>query len=81
MDFDILSHPAWVAWITITALAVCFPKDAILFVLIFPLWAWTIGLNYFLMFQAWKMHRQIVKDCVKMNLPPPAFKFIPIWDR
>lgn len=45
------------------------------------LWVATRALNYYLMFRAYMMYRQLKSDLGKMGMPMPAFKFIPIWER
>lgn len=40
-----------------------------------------VVLNYYLMFQAWRMHRLICKDLARIGMAKPVFKFTPIWER
>ena len=46
-------------------------------------WVWLSVriLNYYLMFEAWKLYRTISLDRAKMGLPVTAFSFTPIWER
>jgi hypothetical protein len=38
-------------------------------------------LNYYLMFQAWRIHRLICRDLARIGMAKPAFKFTPLWER
>lgn len=40
-----------------------------------------VALNYYLMAQAFLMHRKISAEARKMGMPIPAFRFTPIWRR
>lgn len=58
-----------------------FPEDCITAAGIAKMWLLSRVLNYYLMFRAWLMYRQICGDMAKLGLPPPPFKFVPIWQR
>lgn len=67
--------------VILLALVLLFPEDCIIFAGITKAWLLSRILNYYLMFQAWKMYRQIRADMTKLGMPAPAFKFVPIWQR
>jgi hypothetical protein len=58
-----------------------FPEDCIIAVEIARVWTYSRILNYYLMFRAWLMYRQLRSDMAKMGMPAPPFKFVPIWQR
>lgn len=58
-----------------------YPEDCIIFAGLVKGWLQVYILNYYLMFQAWMMYRQIKADMAKMGLPVPPFHFVPIWQR
>lgn len=70
-----------ITYAVLVALVVLYPQD------FFNLVSWVLLstrallLNYFLMFKAWLMYRQICRDFASIGLPKPAFKFTPTWDR
>lgn len=67
--------------LVLIALVLLFPADCIIFAGIVRAWVFSRILNYYLMFQAWRMYRQIRADMTKMGVPVPPFKFVPIWQR
>jgi hypothetical protein len=81
MDFESLIYLQVTSYVVLVGLFVLFPKDCILLLAMVPLWIKAVVLNYSLMLKAWMVHRQISKDFASMGLPPPAFKFTPIWKR
>ncbi len=58
-----------------------FPEDCVIFAGLVRSWFQVGILNYYLMFRAWLMYRQIRADMAKLGLPAPPFKFVPIWQR
>jgi hypothetical protein len=58
-----------------------FPEDCIIFAGLIRAWLQVGILNYYLMFRAWLMYRQIKADMAKLGMPAPKFKFVPIWQR
>jgi hypothetical protein len=68
-------------FLTLIVLVFLFPEDCIIFAGI--AWAWALSriLNYYLMFHAWLMYRQIRADMAKLGMPAPPFRFVPIWQR
>lgn len=81
MDFDASSNAQMASWVVLVAFVAFYPKDAMMLPVYVVLRVGLVALNCFLMLQAWRIHRQIRADFVKLGLPPPAFHFIPIWDR
>ena len=81
MDFDILTYAEMSVWSILIAIVFIYPKDILMLLGYIGLKIVLIGLNCFLMVQAWRLHRQLCSDLAKMGLPKPAFHFIPIWDR
>jgi len=65
----------------LAALAILFPKDALLL----PLWVEAqVKLHYVnakTFWHAWRMHSKLKKDFAALGWPVPPFKFIPIWER
>lgn len=57
------------------------PVDFYLFVETCLITLRLVVLNYYLMFQAWRLHRLICKDLARIGMAKPAFKFTPIWER
>lgn len=58
-----------------------FPEDCVIFAGLAKVWVFSRFLNYYLMFKAWLMYRQLRADMAKMGMPVPPFKFTPIWQR
>jgi hypothetical protein len=65
----------------LTALVILYPKDCLLAPAYLGILLKLVLVNYWMMFQAWQMHRRLAADFAKIGLPMPAFKFIPIWER
>lgn len=78
MDYELLQ-----AAIVVTAATfiVLYPQDSFNLALAIPLSVKTFCFNYFLMFRAWLLYRQLCRDFDSMGLPRPAFKFTPLWER
>jgi hypothetical protein len=58
-----------------------FPEDCIIFAGLVKVWTFSRLLNYYLMFRAWLMYRQLRSDMAKIGMPAPPFRFVPIWQR
>lgn len=67
--------------LVLAAFVVLFPVDTDIGLKFVPLWIYTRILNYYLMFRAYLMYRQLRSDFAKIGMPMPAFKFVPIWER
>lgn len=67
--------------VSILAFYLLLPTDFYLFVETCILSVKVVVLNYYLMFQAWRMYRLICRDMARIGMPKPAFKFTPIWER
>lgn len=74
-------YPQVVAYAVLIGLVALYPRDCLNLVSLVLLRAKVLCLNYFLMFKAWLMYRQICRDFANMGLPKPAFKFKPLWER
>jgi hypothetical protein len=81
MGFEDLSYDGSIFCIVLVALFALFPEDFALAVAYATSYAKDLTLNYVLMFRAWRLHRQTVRDFASIGLPPPAFHFTPIWKR
>lgn len=67
--------------LVIVTFVVLFPLDTDLGIEYIRIWTISRILNYYLMFRAWMMYRQLKADMAKLGVPMPAFKFVPIWER
>lgn len=67
--------------VAILAFYLVLPTDFYLFVEGSIISAKLVVLNYYLMFQAWRIYRLICQDMVRIGMPKPAFKFTPLWER
>lgn len=76
MDLDLL-----VVLIAILAFYLVLPADFYLLTETGIITLKLVVLNYYLMFQAWWLHRLICKDLARIGMAKPAFKFTPIWER
>jgi hypothetical protein len=65
----------------LVGLVALYPQDCLNLVALVSLRVRALLLNYFLMFRAWLMYRQICRDFASIGLPKPAFKFTPLWER
>lgn len=70
-----------VAYAVLVGLVALYPRDCLNLVSLILLRVRMLSLNYFLMFRAWLMYRQICRDFASIGLPKPAFKFTPLWER
>jgi len=81
MGFESGLYPQVITYAVLIGLVALYPRDCLNLVLLVFLRVKVLWLNYFLMFRAWLMYRQICRDFASMGLPKPAFKFKPLWER
>lgn len=76
-----MTYPLYLYILAIAAFIALFPVDSQNAVALAALWVKVLILNYYLMFRAYLMYRQMKSDLAKIGVPFPAFKFVPIWER
>lgn len=81
MGFESDIYSQAITYAVLIGLVALYPQDCLNSVALVLLRIRVVLLNYFLMFRAWLMYRQICRDLASIGLPKPAFKFTPLWDR